>query len=563
MSVRTKLLWERRYRAACGLSQFSVTDVGSVLLLCPRPLESRTYDLAMMHPDSSSRKVAELTVETLQKLSTSRSTNVCVGMTGDDFYVFHDGVKSRLFPSKYYLTVDVVMDETGIRAAGAYSDLAGENYTVFLTNLDGTVIWAEDVDFAPRVVATASGGRALVAAGDGGIITCQDTGAQDIWRFHADDSISALCCSKDVEEVVYGTDSGAIGAIDAFGTRKWESRYTGSIPLLASALTSGLTAAVVDSGELGNTIYLIDEQGVECGKLPILERVTGVGFSPDGSTLAVSQRNGVVSVYGITNYSAPVSATGAPDDVERAVMLLDQHNWLSACLLLMEICGKNKQDVHAARHLVAARVQLVHGAIEQAEDLAKRGDFSAALKVIAAARKAAELSTELAEYQRSLSIQASVTLTKQAELITEGDPIESERLLADALEIWDENLEAREHLAGILARRVIIADTKADEMVAAKNLEAAISALHTAQSIAATEERSAKIRILSIQSEFNLGLVEYDSGQYDKARFHFLKVLKLDPDNRQARRYLEFSEQFARAADQESDPLSNRFKMLE
>ncbi len=563
MPLRTKLLWERRHRGAYAIARYSLSDDGSLVILAPKPLEARTYDLEVVFADASVNSIAEFTVETLQKLSTSYRTNVCVGMTGDDFYSFHGNSKLRLFPNKYYLAVDVEMDETGTRAAGVYSDLGGENFTVFLTNIDGTVIWVEDVDYAPCVIATSSGGRAVVAAGDEGTITCQDAGARELWRFRADDMVTALWCSPDAQMVAFGTNSGSIAAIDSFGTRKWEVGFEGSVRLITSSLSSGLTAAVLQTGDASMSVYLVDERGVECGTFPVLETVTGISFSPNGCALALSQRNSVLSVYGITRDKVGDIATPPTDQFDEAIALLSEHKWLDACTLLSELCRNSPQDPRAARYLGVARLQLGQAVVDQANTFVGSGDFNSAISVVKAARLVAPLNTELLEHERSLTIQSSISLAKQAEQLAESDPPLAQRMLRESIQVWDENVEACELLAAILARQIHQADEAASKLLEEDDLEAGLAALHLAQSLAPTEERSAKIRIVSLQQEYNLGLKEYEAGNYDKAKFQFAKVLQLDPDNRKARRYFEFSERFARSEDLQNDPLSDRFKMLE
>ena len=563
MLVSTRLLWERRFRGAYGLSTYCVSDDNSLLLLMPRPLEPRTYDLSFVMPDASIKSVSDFTVETLHKLSASVNSTICVGMTGDDFYIFQNGKKARLFQNKFLLTVDVEMDVSGSRAAGAYSDLAGENFTVFLVNLDGSVVWAQDVDFVPRVVATATGGRAVVAAGENGVITCQDVSARDVWRFRTEQPVTAVYCTADAELVVYGTAMGEVGAIDAFGTRRWQARLPGFVSFTRHSLLSGLTAAVVTGPENVTTLYLMDSQGLQCGTFPMLEAATGVAFSPNGTTLATSQKTGVVSFYALTVHSAADYAVLPQDVLGTAATLLQEEKWIEACRLLYDACTHNRQDVHLASHLAIARMKLVKGVIQCSDALALSGDAKAAIELVAQARLVHPLCVELLERERSYTLSASMELTSRAVGQLDSNVDAAERLLVQAIEMWDENVDAREHLATILQTRVSIADANANDKLAGDDLQGALADFMAAQQLMPTQDRSEKIHELTIQHEYNLGLEEYDAGNYDQAKFQFAKVLQLQPDNRQARRYMDFAEQFARVAELQNDPLNDRFRLLE
>lgn len=139
-SIRTvNMVWERKVRGSYAVSRFALDDSGTVTLVLPRPLEARAYDLTRIAADGAMDVRATFSVETLLELEASAESDSVIGMTSDDLYLLHAGLKTRFLAERHIIFVDSALSINGRTVIAGFSDMAGSSFALAVGDINGRV----------------------------------------------------------------------------------------------------------------------------------------------------------------------------------------------------------------------------------------------------------------------------------------------------------------------------------------------------------------------------------------------------------------------------------------
>lgn len=565
-SIRTlNLHYERRIRGTYPVSRYALDDTGTLTLAVPRPLETRSYDLMRVSPQGNAEAKRVFSVETLQELKVSASSENFLGVTIDDVYLFHDGGKGRFLEGKRLCYVDTALSADGQTFIAGFSDMAGASYAVAFGGIDGHVIWTRQVETPLTKLDMARTGERLVLATDTGVISLVDAGMRTLYDFGQEETVSALACSRDALVVVYGTVGGGVGAIDGSGTRLWEAHLPGTITMLALSGDGSLCAALVQVGDAIH-LYCLLGQGQVGWEHALEKRFIGLSLSDNGQWLAIGAKDGTAALYEIVQ-SEWAEAEG--DNTERLQNFLAQNSLLTpdeaGIALYRELRELLSQPVSNPALLGQAfavcgewRVNLV----AEIHEHSKNKNYVQALELLKAASQIDPLKRSYTEAYEIISKCYFDTQLAEARTLIEAHEIENATILLKGL-LQDDPfaLDAHTLLLQLNEGQAANADTDADALLSKGDLENGVAALERAQNAHPTSERAAKIGRARIALEFTAGLADYNARRYQEAVFQFKKVLVRDPEHSEARRYLGFAQSFL--SDASNNALTDRFNMLE
>lgn len=568
MSIRTvNLLWEKRIRQTYPVARYALRGDGALALAVPRPLEARAYDRTLFGLDGSVDVGGGFGVETLAKLEVSAASPDCVGMTGDDLYLFHGGAKNRFMGDQRLLYVDMALSETGQNLFTAFTDIAGASYALAYGEIGGRVAWTAEIEGVLTRVAISRLGNRVVVGTEGGLLFLKDASRRDVWEFGAGEPVSALACSRDGVTVAYGTKAGTVGLIDGDGTRLWEAAFKGEISAVALPDAANICAVLYRPHQepLNTRLACIGENGQVDWEYASEQNLLGLSLSADGKYLATGARNGTVSVYAVVfGEGAGVASSQAGGRAQSQAAILARAGDERGALRVLETAlAADPSNLELYDALLAQRDAHHENALGAANALLESGQFHAAINVLDALLRETGHAPQIADALRAARRAQAQDLTEQAHaFIGSEDDERAETLLRHALNVLPyDSRDIRAELGAIRARRSQAQDAIADQLLAEGKLEEGVAALERAQSIAPDPERAQKLLKAQIAMEFGAGMAAYNAKEYRDAIFQFKKALARDPAHSDARRYLSFAQKFA--TDNSTETLNDRFSRLE
>ena len=568
ISIRTvNLLWEKKQRGVYAPSPFALDDDGTLAQAAPRPLEPRAYDFTLVKPDGGSDIRWGFSVETLLKLQISHANN-CIGMTSDDLYLFRNRNKLKFLSEKHINYIDAALSEDGMRIAAAFSDLAGASFALAYGDIDGKLLWLREFDTQISSITISRDGTRVAAGVESGTLTLLDAARREVWSFELEEPICAVACSRDGNKVAYATAGGAVGLIGGDGARIWEASIRGDV--VAMALSADASLCALLATEVGDTaglapIYCLMQDGSEGWQHDTDRRCTGISVSPNGGFLAIGSRDGAVSLFEIAPGEQAESLAGDTTDaaLARAQELTEAGDPEQACLALKNALRANPADLLLHQEYLRIK-QMWHGAsIETGRQALAEGDARAAIRCFAAMLEEDPLCTDAARMlRRARETRAAQLIEEAAQLEADSDFTGADERLREAVAVAPADIPSpRTQLAALLEQRAAAIDTLAVQLQRDGDKEGALDSLLLAQKQRPKPERAARIRELQIEAEFAAGMQAYDAKRYNQAVFQFKKVLRLDKNNAESQRHLEFARRFAQETSTES--LQDRFSRLE
>lgn len=566
-NVRTvNLAWERRVRGVHALSRYALGEAGLLALAVPRPLEARTYDLTRLSEENGVETRVGFSVETLLKLEVTPAADSFLGMTADALYLFHVGNKGRFMGERRLNFVDASLSADGQHLFTAFSDMAGASFALAYGEINGRVVWSQDMDVALTTTALSRNGLRMAAGAETGTVWLLDFGRRNVWEFGQSEPVRAVACSQDGVWVAYGTAQGAVGLIDGDGTRQWETNLPGEVAKLVLSGDGQVCAALIHpQGDTTRTMLCcLGSTGQSGWEFETEAPVTGLSLSPDGLSLATSGRGGMLALYNIVlgEGSAPVGLAVRQEAQSHAEALIAAGDLQAGVQALRVALASAPDDLSLYQRFLTARADWLAAVHAETQTQLEQGDGAAAIVTLETALADEPHSVETVQRLNAARVERGKHYLAEARrLAAEGSEAVAERALLEAVRIAPYLTEAREELAALRARRAEAADVEADRLLANGELEAGVAALERAQAVAPTAERSQKLARAQTAMEFAVGMASYNAKNYREAVFQFKKVLTRDPEHAEARRYLGFAQRFAQ--DSGSDSLSDRFSKLE
>ena len=567
MNIRTiNLIWEQRFRSAYPVSRFGLSNEGTLTLAVPHPLEARTYDLSHLRLNGEMEVKSKFAVETLLKMEAGSQGADGIGMTSDDLYLFRGGSKSRFLGEKRLTYVDAALSEDGQRFAAGFTDMAGDSFALAYGEINGKVVWTQDVNAALSAVAISRDGKRIAFGAENGMIWLTDSFRRSIWVFGQEQPIRALACSSDGIYIAYGTAEGTVGLIDGDGVRVWEAVVQGEVIALALSGEGDFCAALTRTqADPGNTrLACIPKSGQVGWEFVAEKRLLSLSLSPNGNYLATGARDGTHSVYEVVLGEAPIDLGASPNQVlqAKAEGMVQEGDWKSALTLLQNALDASPTNADLCDYLGGLRQQWQDHHTTELEKRQQGGDFVGVIELADTMLQTDPYHPTVVTYRNNASLSYSQQLLSEANLHQQAkDFTAAEVALLEAIRVSPLLSTPRRALATLRSQSAIAADTEADTLLAKGDLAGGIVALEQAQSLAPTPERAAKLQRVQIAQEFTVGVTFYNEKRYSEAIFQFKKTLAQDPGHTEAQRYLSYSQKFLQ--DSANDTLNDRFSRLE
>lgn len=511
------LAFERRVKGHFPVTRFAVSDAGDVTIIVPDDHQPRLYHVLRVNTAGDWSELGKFSVEKLQRIDFSKDARVLVAMTDDDAYVFREGAKTRFFTDRRDNYAAVSMSASGDLFAVGSADMILSSYSVTLANTSGGQEWVKDVPFIITCARISADGSRILVGAEEGIALMLDKARSDVWRFEGG-SVTALATSPTGDVSVIGARAGSVHAIGESGNLLWEIAREGRIVDCAMSDDAKLTVVARETTGGGSVEFLSDDGA------PVIEheapsKIASVSCSPNGSFTAVSCEDGMLQVLEITQAAMKARASESADALRaEALSTLENGDYPAAVGKLTRYLGIRPGDADACRKLieakdalVAARGRTISDALAEANSLAQAGRLEDALS------KAEEI------------LQLDFTNVPARELLGRVEDDLAAKCLADA-----------------------------DAALGKGEFAEAVRLLERAAAIRPTSEVRDRIAKARAESAFREGVALYDAKKYPQAAFQFRKVLSVEPENAEARKYLEYAESL-----RQDETIFDRFSKLE
>jgi tetratricopeptide (TPR) repeat protein len=288
-------------------------------------------------------------------------------------------------------------------------------------------------------------------------------------------------------------------------------------------------------------------------------RPTGLSLSANGSHLAVSLRDGTVIEYEL-HYGERFAALDSAQVMQEAQAARESGNWQGAVMVLKERLTAVPTDSPVCVLLSETLSAFREFALAAATNAEAVGDFGEAdarfADLLAADPTDATTVTHRSQLRKRWSTAA---LVAGREAVTEGSTSVAEARFLDAIAADPLNIEAREALAAIRRTAASTAIEKGRTLLRMGQFAEAIVALTEAQRRGAHgPDLTALLRDARVGEALVAGNALYQDRQYAAALFQYKKVLRLDPDNAEAKQKVSYAQNFL-----QDNQLNERFSRLE
>lgn len=553
------LIFDKKLKGHLPVTRLAVSESGALMVAVPDQHQSRLYHLVRITMAGECDELIAFSVETLSNIDFSESGRAFVATTDDDVYVFCGDEKSRFFPDRRDVYTDISISSSGELFVVGSADMLVSGYSVTLARTAGEVVWTKDLPFSLTAARISPDGSLIVVGSEEGTVVMLDGGRSVIWQFDGGDAISALALSNSPDFAVIGTKGGAVTAITS-GQKLWE--VVGEGPVEDCALSGdGTMIAVARMGDVGKgRVECLTNDGTVILEHRARAGIASVACSEDGRFVAISCKDGTVQVLEIVPVSARFrAAEEAKKLYEEACGLADHGQHTDAVAKLRRALELSPHHVDACLKLVEVARAFVEESVRKADDLGTRNEFADAARELDAVQQTSAHAPELFGKVTAARERLAERVVSYAADVSEAKQIEEALAAIEALLQLDvANIRAREELMRLenaLAARCLAG---AEQALTAGRPSEGVQLLEKAYDLTRSEEVSSRLVDARCKHALAEGLALYDAKKYSQAAFQFRKVLSIDPENGEARKYIEYCESL-----RQDDSLSDRFSKLE
>ncbi|MDX1931668.1 MAG: hypothetical protein SFU56_03600 [Capsulimonadales bacterium] len=556
--TNVNLTFQRKVRGLAPLSRFAVRDDGSLAVSVPDEMEVRTFHIVRFDARGRSQVLETYNVETLRKTEIGKDGKNFVGSSDDHCYLFREGRKSRFMTDRRASYTDIALAEEGQRFVVAFSDLLASGHALALGDVGGRLLWTKDMPFPVRRVAVDRGMNHIAIVGETGDLLILDPSRNTVLKHRQEMALTAVATNGPGRTMFAG--GGGVGLIDADGQLLWFTEVPGE-PVDVGLDAQGQTIAVLlRTDDASGRLILFSEGGLPIWDIDFDEaRPTGLSVSADGGHLAVSLRDGTAIVYEL-QYGERFAALDSAQVMQEAQSARESGNWHGAVLVLKERLSAVPTDTAVCGLLAETFGAFRSFALAAAANAEAVGDFAEADGRLADMLAADPTDLEIVRCRRELRHRwSTAALTAGREAAAEENNSVAEARFLDAIAADPLNTEAREALAAIRQTAATAAIVKGTSLLRMGQFSEAIAALTEAQRRGAHgSEVTGLLRDARVGEALVAGNALYQDRQYAAALFQFKKVLRLDPDNAEARQKVSYAQNFL-----QDNQLNERFSRLE
>jgi tetratricopeptide (TPR) repeat protein len=542
-AASVNLLWQHRFRGLLSVAHHSVAEDGRVLLIKPDDFEHRTYQLLDVQATGEVTELGAISVETVYKFDGLPGGRLVLGMTSDDIYIFRDGRKARFMPDRRVTYTDVHVAPVNGWFACSFSDPIFSVHGIAMGDANARLGWTRDLNSTPNRVAITSDGRVVVAGMQDGRLLAMDHLRAPLWECHQNEPITAVSLPDTGPRPVAGTALGTVMALDEDGGFRWRTP-TGGTVLDVDTDSDARWAAALVSHEGLHRVMCFGPDGAPVWEYDLEHQPNGVALSPNGRFLLISCVNGTVSLFGVDFTRAAPRVGGRRDfDFQTAQAAAAAGDLTAAREILSRLLEETPHDLPIARELGAVDAGLCERLRAEARAHAEEGRPLDALRVLDAAQEYfpwdAELFAERLTYRES-AIRACEEQARSLE--ASGELEAASHAWLQLLRLDPHNLSTRESLH---RNRLLQAERlrqAGDAHQQRGDLDSAVACWQQALELDDSEAIRERLRQAEVNRCLAAGIAYYEAQRLPEAAFQLRKVLALDPDNIQARRYLGYTQ---------------------
>lgn len=555
------LAYTRKARGTAPLSRFAVGDDGAALASVPDEMEVRSSHLVRFSPTGKPATLQTYSVETLRKVEISTSGESFIGATDDDLYVFKDGKKSRFLSDRRANYTDIALSENGGRFGTVFCDMLAANHTVALGDQTGRTLWTKDLPFAASAVAVSRDGSVIAVGGEEGDLWLLDNARNTVFKHRQEAAMEAVAVAGTNRLVFAG--GGGTGLINAEGQLLWFTELAGETVAVGTDAGARTVAALMRTdANAGRVVLLSGENGLPVWEIDYDDsRPTGLSVSVNGEFVAVSLRDGTVSVYKLFYGDRLAAADGEAVLAEARAARLGDGNLLQAVALLQARLLSVPSDFRACDLLKETLSDAKEQGLALSANAEEIGDFLSADERLAEMQALLPNDADVFKTRHSLRQRwnrLERTLGEKSLADGDGDAAEAHLLYAIVADPLDS--VAREKLAAARYAAAAAATADGKKQMALGEWADAVAAFTEAQKRSASgPEITQLLKQARVGEAMAIGNALYTDRQYAPALFQFKKVLRLDPDHAEAKQRVAYAQNFLQDAGQ----INDRFTRLE
>lgn len=545
------LVFERKIRGHLPVTRMSVGDAGSIITAVPDDHRPRLYHLVRFETSGDWEEIGEFSVETLLHHDFSEDGKSLVAATDDDLYVFRNDSKARFFPERRDNYASVSISAVGDLFAVGSSDLILSSHSVTLARTTGGQVWIKDLPVTVSFALLTPDARSILVGSEEGTCLMLDIARQIIWQVEGPDPVTAMAVTRTGDMSVIGDKGGTVTVVGAEGVKLWQSFGD---PVVRCAVSSDGSLIVVcrQTNRSTRAVEFLLSDGTPAVEHVVGTAIDSIACSPNGRFAALSLDDGTIQALELTLASPRARSMEVVAAFEaQAAEALAAGDYSLAVERFTRVLELSPSNVNACRKLVEATDALVRSYLDGALEVAEE-TLSLLHKAVELRPHDCEVLARLNEIERGL-IHARLETSRS--LVQDGKLQEARSVTEEVLDLDFTNIKARELLNDIEA--ALVADRIADAEQASCPAEA-IRFLEEAAAVRPTPDVYERLSAARAKQAFDEGLVLYEAQRYSEAVFQFKKVLKLDPENAEARKYMEYGESLRR-----DDSLFDRFSKLE
>jgi tetratricopeptide (TPR) repeat protein len=552
------LLWQRRYRGLLPFVANSLADDGQALLIRPDELEARTYQILSLGPDGQARELGAVSVETVSKFEVAPGGQFMLGVTDDDIYLFREGRKSRFLADRRVSYSDVALARQGGLFGCAFSDMMFASHTAALAEMGGRLAWTKDLAAPVNRVAITYDGRTVAIGGADGSVLALDHLRATVWECLQPEPVTALALGEAAHPCAAGTEAGSVFSIDGSGAVVWQTAV--ELPVRALAMDSAGEWVVAAAGDAtGGLLVCFDREGAPVWETELATQPTGLALSPNGRFVGVSLQEGSALLFEADFGAARAAGRPAESELAEVETLVTAGHLPAARARLLELLERDPACLPAGERLADVEDRVVEERLVAARALAEEGNRGEALALLGETAQRFPYHAGLFAERCRLREAAVAGFQEAADRSLAADDAESAlAALRELLRFDPRHQAAREQLAATQRRMADQLAAEGDACASRRDLAGALERWQKASALAPSPELEGRIRRGEIERSLAAGTALYQHGRFAEAAFQFKRVLALDPQHEEARRYLGYSQSAAGES-----LISSRFRKLE
>ncbi len=565
--TNVNLRFVRKAKGVAAVSPYALQDDGTFVVAAPDAHELRTFHLAQYDASGKARLRETFSVETLRKtLVAGGETPSTIGITDDDLYLFQNGRKGRFLPDRRVTYIDATLDAGGKRFGCAFSDMLASGYSVALGEApSGRLLWTKDIPFAVASVAISPEGNYLAVGGETGDVLVLDTSRATVTRFHDDGGAIITVAVTNDGTTFFGTKNG-ISRVNSTGERAWHAPVWGAPAQIAISESGNLVAAISRRDDVSGRLVFLDG---DAGGSPLWDidfdesRPTGISLSPQGAFCAVSLRDGSLFLYQAeidAEARVGIGADSVAPVLAEIETLRQRGDFLAALSTLRAHLNATPSDTDAGRLLGEILPESRAAFLARALEREATGDFTGADAALVDALQAEPQSVEIAQSQRDLRRRwANAHRNAGQDAQAQNDWEAARAFYRSSLRADETQTDVRAHLSEVEIAASQTAIDTARVLIGRGAWADAIEILTELQKQNLTGLTITELLREARKGEaLALGLALYGDRQYPAALFQFKKVLRLQPDHREAQQKIAYIQNFL-----SDTQISDRFGRLE